>query len=68
MATTLVSWSAKLAQMVAPPRFAVTQLKRGSTLGAPGDVTQQRRVLQATLGLLAQDAPLEMVRLDETVE
>jgi hypothetical protein len=38
---------------------------RGATLGKPHDAAQQRRVLEATLALLAQDAPLEIVKLDE---
>ena len=29
---------------------------------------QQRRVLEATLALLAQDAPVDMLRLDERAE
>ncbi len=37
-------------------------------MGAPGDVAQQKRVLKATLDLLAQDAPLQPVTLDETME
>jgi len=64
IATTLTSWSG-LIRRVAPPRYTVTRLNRGSTLGGPHDVAQQRRVLEATLALLAQDAPLPMVRLDE---
>jgi hypothetical protein len=34
----------------------------------PGDHPQQRRVLEATLALLEQNAPLEMVRLNEKGE
>jgi len=34
----------------------------------PDDKAQQKRVLDATLALLAQDAPLKPVMLDETME
>ncbi len=34
-------------------------------MGNPGDVAQQRRVLEATLALLAHDAPLDYVNLKE---
>ncbi|HEX9921870.1 MAG TPA: hypothetical protein VGD99_04345 [Anaerolineae bacterium] len=50
---------------MAPPRATVSGLMRGATLGKPHDAAQQRRVLEATLALLAQDAPLEIVKLDE---
>jgi hypothetical protein len=33
-----------------------------------GDTAQQRRILEATLALLAQDAPIEPVYLEETDE
>jgi hypothetical protein len=36
------------------------------TLGAPHDVAQQMRILEKTLALLAYDAPLEPVMLDES--
>jgi hypothetical protein len=48
-----------------PPRAVYTRLERGATLGQPGDRAQQRRVLEATLGLLSQNVPLEPVMLDE---
>jgi hypothetical protein len=51
-----------------PPRATFTRLARGATLGRPGDAAQQRRVLEATLALLAQDAPVEPVNLDESLE
>ena len=65
IATTLTSWNAGRMRPTAPPRATLTRLKRGATLGEPHDTAQQRRVLAATLALLAQDAPLEIVRLDE---
>lgn len=37
-------------------------------MGAPGDAEQQKRVLKATLDLLAQDAPIEPIMLKETME
>ena len=37
-------------------------------MGRPGDRDQQKRVLDATLALLALDAPMEPVVLDERFE
>jgi hypothetical protein len=68
MATTLTTWNAGVTRLTAPPRGTFTRLARGATLGKPHDTAQQRRVLEATLALLAQDAPVEIVRLDESVE
>ncbi|MGA9532286.1 MAG: hypothetical protein WBR18_06175 [Anaerolineales bacterium] len=65
IASTLTSWNAGVTRLTAPPRATFTNLPRGSTLGHPGDKAQQRRVLTETLALLAQDAPVEPVRLDE---
>ena len=68
IATTLTSWNPGLARLVAPPRGTLTALKRGATLGEPGDTAQQRRVLRATLALLSEDAPLPLVKLEESAE
>ena len=68
IATTLTTWNAGRARPTAPPRATFTQLARGASLGQPHDAVQQRRVLEATLNLLSQDAPLEIVRLDESIE
>lgn len=57
-----------MTRAIAPPRATFTRLAGGSTLGRPHDVSQQRRVLEATLALLAHDAPLEPVYLTETLE
>ncbi|HEY3230723.1 MAG TPA: hypothetical protein VGJ87_15980 [Roseiflexaceae bacterium] len=57
-----------MSRLTAPPRATFTRLVRGATLGRPGDSAQQRRVLEATLALLAQDAPIEPVTLDECYE
>jgi len=65
IATTLTSWNAGTIYAAAPPRATVTRLNRGATLGQPYDAAQQRRILEATLVLLAQDAPLDIVRLKE---
>lgn len=65
MATTLTSWNAGVTRLTAPPRATFTRLARGATLGQPGDAAQQRRVIEATLALLAKDAPLKPVYLDE---
>jgi hypothetical protein len=37
-------------------------------MGKPHDTQQQRRVLEATLALLAQDAPIDPVVLDENAD
>ncbi len=65
MAATLTSWRGGVTRLTMPPRATFTRLKRGSTLGEPGDAAQQRRVLAATLALLEKDAPLDPVNLDE---
>ena len=57
-----------MTRITLPPRATFTKLGRGATLGQPHDAAQQRRVLEATLALLAQDAPLKPVYLDEKVE
>lgn len=68
IATTLTSWNAGVTRLTMPPRATFTRLARGATLGRPGDAAQQRRVLMATLALLAQDAPIAPVQLDERYE
>ena len=66
IATTQTSWNAGRTRLSNPSRATFTKLKRGATVGAVGDTAQQRRVLEATLALLAQDAPIDPVYLDET--
>lgn len=66
IATTLTSWSAGRTRVVSPPRATITKLSRGATLGAPGDVAQQARVLDATLALLGAPSP-QWVKLKEAV-
>jgi len=66
IASVMTGWNAGKTRSVAPPRATITNLPRGATLGQPGDPAQQRRVLEATLALLAQDAPLEPVYLEES--
>lgn len=68
IATTITTWNAGRTRVTAPPRATFTKLNRGSTIGAPHDTEQQLRILRATLDLLSQDAPLEPVKLDETME
>ena len=68
IATTLTSWNPGVTRLTMPPRATFTGLKRGATMGQPGDTAQQRRVLEATLALLAQDAPVEYARLDEQAD
>jgi len=62
---TLTSWNPVI-RLAKPPRATLTRLNRGATLGEPHNTAQQRRVLEATLALLSQEAPLEIVHLDET--
>ena len=68
IATTLTTWNVGIVRLTAPPRGTYTRLARGATIGNPHDTAQQRRVLEATLALLAQEAPVPLVRLDESVE
>ena len=65
IATTLTSWNPGITRPIHPPRATFTMLASGATLGKPHDAVQQRRVLGATLALLAQDAPLKPVWLKE---
>ncbi len=66
IATVCTSWNAGILRLANPPRGTVTQLERGQTIGKPNDRAQQIRILEATLALLAEDAPIPLVRLDES--
>ena len=68
IATVITTWNAGRTRVTAPPRATFTRLLRGATLGKPHDHAQQRRVLEATLALLADDAPLKPVNLAESME
>lgn len=68
IATTLTSWNGGATRITTPPRATFTRLARGATMGRPDDTAQQRRILEETLALLAQDAPLNPVQLDESYE
>ena len=68
IATTQTSWNAGRTRLSNPPRATLSKLRRGATMGKVDDIAQQRRVLDATLSLLAQDAPIEPVYLDESDE
>ena len=63
--TVVTTWNAGVGRLANPPRMTITRLERGATLGAPNDAAQQRRVLEATLALLGEDAPQKPVTLDE---
>ncbi|MEM7126543.1 MAG: hypothetical protein AAF702_09470 [Chloroflexota bacterium] len=65
VATTLTSWNAGRTRLTMPPRATFTRLARGATIGQPNDLEQQRRILDATLVLLAEDAPQKPVVLAE---
>ncbi|MDQ7025098.1 MAG: hypothetical protein Q9P44_06015 [Anaerolineae bacterium] len=64
----MTTWRDGVARMIKTPRVTFTQLPRGSSVGAPHDSAQQRRVLAATLDLLGQDAPIDPVVLKEAME
>jgi hypothetical protein len=64
VATTLTSWNPGVTRLTAPPRATFSRFQRGATLGEPGDAAKQREVLEATLALLAEDAPLKPVYLN----
>jgi hypothetical protein len=68
IASTLTSWRDGVTRQTRPPRATFTKLLRGRTLGEPHDAAQQRRVLEATLALLAQDAPVTPLVLEESPE
>lgn len=61
----MTTWRDGVARMAKAPRTTFTKLPRGSSVGAPHDVAQQRRVLEATLELFKQEAPIAPVVLDE---
>lgn len=65
--TVITTWNAGIGRLMNPPRMTTTRLLRGATLGAPGDAAQQRRVIEATLALLNETAPLSPVSLQETM-
>ena len=62
----ITTWNAGRTRVTMPGRATFTKLKRGGTVGNPGDAAQQRRVLEATLALLEQAAPIPPIRLDES--
>jgi hypothetical protein len=66
VATTLTSWNAGVTRLTLPPRATFTHMPRGMSLGKPLDTAQQRRILEATLALLAEDAPLDPITLEES--
>jgi len=68
IASVMTSWHGGITRRVVPPRATYTNLKRGATLGQPGNTPQQRRMLESTLALLQQDAPIEPLKLEESVE
>ncbi len=65
VATTIATWNGDRTWMTKPPRVLFAKTTRGSTLGAPDNAAQQRRVIEATLALLERDPPLEPVILDD---
>lgn len=64
----MTTWRDGVARMAKAPRATFTKLPRGSSVGAPHDTAQQRRVLEATFALLGQPAPLDPVVLKEEME
>ena len=65
IAATLTGWDHTSIEQTAPPRGTATALSPSCPLGAPGDEAQQRRVLEATLGMLEKHAPAGIHVLDE---
>ncbi|MEM7028779.1 MAG: hypothetical protein AAF629_04240 [Chloroflexota bacterium] len=68
IATTLTSWNAGVTRLTMPPRATFTRLNRGATIGQPHDIAQQKRILEATLALLEEEAPMKPVMLDEVAD
>ena len=64
----MTTWRDGVARQAKAPRVTFTKLPRGSSVGAPHDTAQQRRVLEATFELFKQDAPIKPVVLDEHME
>jgi hypothetical protein len=63
IATVVISWEAKRLKLCNPPRSTVHG-ERGAPLGKPHDAAGQRAVLEQSLALLGQAAPLKMKILD----
>ena len=61
----MTTWRDGIARMAKAPRTTFTKLPRGSSVGTPHDVAQQRRILEATFELFKQEAPIKPVVLDE---
>lgn len=66
IATTLTTWDPDMAHLTAPPRLTATHLPEGSPLGMPGDLAQQRRILETTLRLLEMNSPTGVIYLEES--
>ncbi len=63
----MTTWRDGVARLAKAPRVTFTKLPRGASIGAPHDIAQQRRVLEATFELFKQDAPIKPVVLDESM-
>ena len=68
IATVVVAWNGGRVRLINAPRVAITRLPRGTVFGGPGNRAQHNRVLDSALALLEQDAPLEPVYLDESLQ
>jgi hypothetical protein len=68
IATVIVAWNGGRVRLVNAPRTIITRLPRGTVFGAPGEVDQQNRVLDAALALLTEAGPLEPIYLEESIE
>ncbi len=62
LATVGVFWNRGASRAILPPRALVTGFVRGMALGEPNDETTHRAVVKQAVGMLRQDAPLEVVR------
>jgi D-proline reductase (dithiol) PrdA len=65
--TVLVAALPSIAAQLGAPRIAAPDTPMGATMGCPGDVAQQVRILLASLRLLeTADVPGTVVAIDET--
>lgn len=65
IATTMTSWNAGIIQRIMPPHVVIIELPRGSSMGHPHHHSEQQNVLNATLALLSEEAPVPLVYLEE---
>ena len=62
-----MAWNGGRIRLLSVPRVVITQLKRGTVFGRPGDNRQHRRILEAALSLLEKPAPQDPLVLNESL-